>query len=122
MKDEIELIEKELRAMFPQAPFDFIKQELLADETAIIITPKQYRGLLQYRLKNYRPKLKQVTQRKSVRTELLPDWFDDKPQKDQWGGMRDTLKDMIDNPPKKSEEEIKADREELNRRLKELRD
>jgi len=122
MKDEIELIEKELRAMFPQAPFDFIKQELLADETAIIITPKQYRGLLQYRLKNYRPKLKQVTQRKSIRTELLPDWFDDKPQKDQWGGMRDTLKDMIDNPPKKSEEEIKADREELDRRLKELRD
>ena len=122
MKDEIELIEKELRAMFPQAPFAMIKQELLADETAIIVTLKQYRGLLQYRLKNYRPKLKQVTQRKSIRTELLPDWFDDKPQKDQWGGMRDTLKDMIDNPPKKSEEEIKADREELNRRLKELRD
>ena len=120
MKDEIELIEKELRAMFPQAPFAMIKQELLADETAIIITPKQYRGLLQYRLKNYRPK--QAKPMKSIRTELLPDWFDDKPQKDQWGGMRDTLKDMIDNPPKKSEEEIKADREELNRRLKELRD
>jgi len=122
MKDEIELIDNELRAMFPQAPFAMIKQELLADETAIIVTLKQYRGLLQYRLKNYRPKLKQVTQRKSIRTELLPDWFDDKPQKDQWGGMRDTLKDMIDNPPKKSEEEIKADREELDRRLKELRD
>jgi replication initiation and membrane attachment protein DnaB len=106
MKDQIELIDKELRAMFPQAPFARIKQELLIDETAIIVTLKQYRGLLQYRLKNYRPKLKQVTQRKSIRTELLPDWFEETPQKDQ---------------SQKSEEEIKVQREDIKRKLKELR-
>jgi hypothetical protein len=120
MKEQIELIDKELRALFPQAPFAMIKQELLADETAIIVTLKQYRGLLQYRLKNYRPK--QAKPMKSIRTELLPDWFEEKPQKDQWGGMRDTLKDMIDNPPQKSEEEIKAQREDIERKLKQLRD
>jgi hypothetical protein len=120
MQEQITLIDNDLRARYPQAPFDLIKQELLKDETAIIITLKQYKGLLEYRLKNYRPK--KAKPMKSIRTELLPDWFEDKPQKDQWGGMKDTLKDMINNPPPESEEQKQAKQAEIDKMLKQLRD
>lgn len=122
MQERIALIDKELRAMFPHAPFSTIKQELLTDETAIIITLKQYRGLLEYRLKNYRPKLKQVTQRKSIRTEILPDWFEETPKNDGWGGMKPVLKEMLDNRPKGTPEELQAKKKEIDEMLKQLRD
>jgi hypothetical protein len=121
--EQMTIIDNELRAKYPQAPLDLIKQELLKDETAIIVTLKQYRGLLDYRLRNYRPKLKQSRRMKSIRTELLPDWFEETPQKDQWGGMRDTLKEMLDNQlkGKPSEKDIKALKEDVERMMKELR-
>jgi hypothetical protein len=118
----ITLIDKELRAMFPHAPFSTIKQELLTDETAVIITLKQYRALLEYRLKNYRPKLKKATQRKSIRTEMLPDWFEETPKKDQWGGMKPVLKEMLDHRPKRTPEELQAKKREIDEMLKQLRD
>ena len=117
-----QLIDNELRASFPQAPFEVIKQELLADETAIIITLKQYRALLEYRLKNYRPK--KAKQMKSIRTEMLPDWFEENPKKDQWGGMEPVLKEMLDNKSKEkwTPEELQAKKKEIDEMLKQLRD
>lgn len=122
MQEQIALIDNELRASFPQAPFSVIKQELLADETAIIITLKQYRGLLKYRLENYRPKLKQATKRKIIRTEILPDWFEETPQNDGWGGMKPVLKEMLDNRPKGTPEELEAKKRDIEEKLKKLRD
>jgi hypothetical protein len=120
MQEQIALIDKELRAMFPHAPFSRIKQELLTDQTAIIVTLKQYRGLLEYRLKNYRPK--KANQMKSIRTEILPDWFEETPKNDGWGGMKPVLKEMLDNPPKKTPEELQALKREIDKKLKQLRD
>lgn len=120
MQNQIALIDKELRALFPQAPFSIIKQELLVDETAIIVTLKQYRGLLEYRLRNYRPK--KAKQMKSIRTEMLPDWFEENPKKDQWGGMEPVLKEMLDNRPTGTPEELQAKKKEIDEMLKQLRD
>jgi hypothetical protein len=72
---ELMIIDNELRANYPDSPFDVIKQELLKDETAVIVTLKQYRALLEYRLKHYRPK--KAIKKKAIRTEILPDWFVD---------------------------------------------
>jgi hypothetical protein len=66
------LIDEELRAKYPHLPFEMIKNKLLNDDSVIIITPKQYKGLLEYRLKNYKLKLNRA---KPIRTEKLPDWF-----------------------------------------------
>ena len=73
------LIDKELRAKYPNAPFELIRDSLVNDDTAVIITSNQYKALLEYRLKNYRPRLKQTyksKQAKPTRTEYLPDWFE----------------------------------------------
>jgi hypothetical protein len=72
-------IDNELRAKYPNAPFKQIKENLMNDDTAVIITQNQYRALLEYRLKNYRPKLKQTYKSKQanpIRKEYLPDWFE----------------------------------------------
>lgn len=76
---DLTLIDKELRAKYPNAPFELIRDSLVNDDTAVIITRNQYRALLEYRLKNYRPRLKQtykVKQANPVRKEYLPDWFE----------------------------------------------
>jgi hypothetical protein len=70
-------IDNELKAKYPNAPFDFIKDSLLNDDTAVIITPRQYGALLEYRLKNYRPKMKKTYKPKPIRKEYLPDWFEE---------------------------------------------
>jgi hypothetical protein len=59
--------------------------------------------------------------RKLIRTELLPDWFEDTPKKDQWNGMGHVLKDMLDHPPQKTEAEIIAQKLDIERMLGELR-
>lgn len=75
MRNQIAIIDSALRAKYPNSPFDTIKQELIKDESVIIITLNQYKGLLEYRLKHYKPR--QAKQRKPIRTELLPDWFEE---------------------------------------------
>ena len=83
-------IDKELKEKYPAVPidkFNEIKEALLNDATAITKTDKQYKGVLEYRLSEWKPgQPKQPKQRtgkatvqkdrKPIRTELLPDWFD----------------------------------------------
>lgn len=73
-------IDQKLKEKYPDAPFEEIKAELLNDESAVINTDKQYHSLLEYRLENWKPKPsrkgKVNVTKKPVRTELLPDWFD----------------------------------------------
>lgn len=73
-------IDNELKEKYPNAPFEQVKEELTNDETATINTDKQYKSMLEYRLKNWKPKKpnapKQSKGKKPIRTEVLPDWFD----------------------------------------------
>lgn len=79
-------IDNELKTQYPNVPFDDVKTELLNDTTAIIDTDKQYRSMLDYRLKTWKPKQpKQPKPRKGHatgrktpnRTEKLPEWFNE---------------------------------------------
>lgn len=76
-------IDNELKEKYPSAPFEEVKEQLLNDDTAVITTDKQYKSMLEYRLKNWKPstaatpKPKQPIQKKPIRTEYLPDWFKD---------------------------------------------
>jgi len=72
-------IDSELKLKYPNAPFDEVKESLLNDSTAVINTDKQYKSMLEYRLKNWAPKPpKQQTKRKKpIRTEKLPDWYNE---------------------------------------------
>lgn len=75
-------IDDELKEKYPAAPFNEIKQQLLADDTAKIDTDKQYKSLLEYRLKSWQPKQQQPqkkrsTSRKPIRTEFIPDHMKD---------------------------------------------
>lgn len=79
-------IDSKLREKYSDRPFDEIKSALLADETAIIDTERQYAKLLEYRLKNYIAKKqftaprKQSSKKAPIRTEKLPAWFDEAPE------------------------------------------
>lgn len=86
-------IDMELKEKYPDKPFDKIKKKLLKDIKAgnpVVKNDDQYRGSLKYRLENYTaptPKQPgQPTQPKKqykkapVRTEVLPDWFDEAKQ------------------------------------------
>jgi hypothetical protein len=76
-----ELINKTLKQKYPDVPFDEIRDKLITDETAVINTAKQYHAMLEYRLKNYKPrKQAQGPQYKTIRhthKEELPYWFDE---------------------------------------------
>lgn len=76
-----ELLDKALKQDYPNVPFDDIRAELISDETAVINTIKQYHAMLEYRLKNYKPK-KQAKQpqfkaKRSTYVEATPEWFDE---------------------------------------------
>lgn len=102
-------VDEGLKAKYPNAPFEFVKENLMNDDSAIIITPKQYRALLEYRLKNYRPK---SSFRKPTRTnyntiEKLPDWYNNEHAHRQ--------------QQQKSREEIERAQREIENQLKQLR-
>lgn len=72
-----EKIDLELREKFNGLPFDQIKEDLINDESVVTRTAKQYRAMLEYRLKNYKPKSSGSNNFKQQgRTEVLPDWWD----------------------------------------------
>lgn len=82
--DNLDEIDNELKAMFPDKPFERVKQDVLldADNGALIIeTPEQYRGMLKYRLEHFKEKTPRKG--KPIRTEILPDWFEEEKQKRQ---------------------------------------
>lgn len=105
-------IDSELKQKYPSVPFDEVKEELLNDDTATINTGKQYKSMLEYRLKNWKPKQpnKRKGKAKVTRTEMLPDWF--KEDEDQ---------SVTEQPKKLSQEEIEQSKKQIEEKLKLLR-
>jgi hypothetical protein len=76
-------IDQELKGKYPNAPFDVVKTEMFADKKAITKTDKQYRALLDYRLKNWQPEQKKSGGKQSTRKEQLPEWLEEQKQQSQ---------------------------------------
>ena len=85
--EEIDNMLREKYNHIPQEEFEKIKFEILTDERAIIKTIKQYRGLFEYRLKEWKPKNKKdnnsvkqaknkYRSKKQGRSEIIPEWFE----------------------------------------------
>jgi hypothetical protein len=72
--DHINSIDLALKEKYPIAPFDEIKEQMLNDETLIIETEKQYKSMLEYRLKNWKAKAVKKP-RRSTRKEIIPECF-----------------------------------------------
>lgn len=77
--DEVK-IDKELKEQFPAVPFEEVKALMLADETLVINTERQYKALLKYRLSNYKPKkavkpFRKNKQQQGNYKEVVPEWF-----------------------------------------------
>ncbi len=68
-----ETIDNELLEKYPNIPFDQIKDQMLNDETLTVDTDKQYKSMLEYRLKNWKP----VTKKRNaiIRKEMVPEWL-----------------------------------------------
>lgn len=100
-------IDSELKAKYSDAPFEFVKENLLNDDSAIIITPNQYRALLEYRLKNYRAKssYRKPTRTNYNTTEKLPDWYNNEHAHKQ----------------EKTQKEVQQAQQEIENQLKQLR-
>lgn len=69
-------INNSLKDKYSKAPFDEVKEQMLGDETLVITTDKQYKSMLEYRLKNWKPT--QPKKKKVIRSEIVPDWLTDK--------------------------------------------
>jgi hypothetical protein len=76
----MELIDKNLKKQFPNAPFDSIKAEMMeqAEKGEVEInTGKQYTGLLKFRLENYKEPRQagtaQIRTKQPIRTEYIPE-------------------------------------------------
>lgn len=76
-------IDSKLKEKYPHAPFDEIKEEVLNDDSLITETDKQYKGTLEFRLKNWKPKTHRPKKKNPVRKEILPEWFDDNKETEQ---------------------------------------
>lgn len=85
--EEIDNMLREKYNHIPQEEFEEIKFEVLTDERAIIKTIKQYQGLFEYRLKEWKPKNKKENNsvkqaknkyrsKKQGRSEIIPEWFE----------------------------------------------
>jgi hypothetical protein len=101
-----ESIDNLLKESFPNAPFEQVKEQMINDETLTIHTDKQYKSMLEYRLKNWKPVTKK--NKKFVRTESVPEWMDKNDQEE-----------VIE--PKYSPEEIEKKKSLIEERLSSLR-
>lgn len=103
-----EVIDKELKSKYPSLPFDDIKNHMLEDESLIIKTEKQYRSMLDYRLKNYKPKkLKNFNPKKRNvgREAIVPSWFN-KNYEQSKEKLSDQEKSVIEERRRKLRESI----------------
>jgi hypothetical protein len=70
-------IDSKLKEKYPIVPFTEVKAQMLSDETLTIKTDKQYKSMLEYRLKNWKPAKAPRKQSKSIRKEIVPDHMDE---------------------------------------------
>jgi hypothetical protein len=119
VSSEFNSIDEIIKNLLPEAPLDEIKEKLLADAEKGLVTiqtVKQYKSLLEYRLRDWDKKRKaeieskpaQFKPKRNNRTENLPDWF----SKHQEGNADENERDSV------SEEE----RIELELELLEFKD
>lgn len=80
--EEIAAQENELKNQFPGVDFETIKKNVLNDgKLGIVSIPREsnYFGLLKSRLENAtKPKAKRQYSAKTTRSEMVPDWFEEK--------------------------------------------
>ncbi|PFE33655.1 hypothetical protein CN270_12015 [Priestia megaterium] len=67
-----DLIDNNLREKYTDVPFDDIKNEMLSDAVTVE-TDKQYKSLLEYRLKHWKPK--HSKKKRITRKENIPEWL-----------------------------------------------
>lgn len=102
-----EIIDNELKEKYPDKPFEEIKNQVLSDETLTIKTDKQYRGALEYRLKNWKEKIHKPITRK----EMVPDFA-----KDGYSYVEPEYDEAFEKEKRKLEEELKQLDQELKLR------
>lgn len=68
-----ELVINELIEQYPDVPVQEIASELESDSSVDIRTVKQFKGLLTYRVKNYKPSNVKPFARKKTRVEVIPE-------------------------------------------------
>jgi len=107
-----DFIDDKLREKYNNVPFDEVKNEMLND-TVIVDTDKQYKSLLEYRLKNWKPK--QTKRRRvvrNVREEMVPKWL-------QTNDENAVAKDLsVNNDFEAEKEKIKEELMQLEAELK----
>jgi len=106
------LIDDKLQKKYNDVPFEEVKNEMLND-SVIIDTDKQYKALLEYRLKHWQQK---KTKRKSVvrtaRKEMVPEWL-------QKNNETEVVKDLpVNNNFEAEKEKMKAELMQLDAELK----
>ena len=79
--DDMNSVDLILKKIFPEVPFDEIKNKLIDDalkgDDIIIDTKNRYQGLLNSRIKDWKRSNKAYTRPKSHHKEILPEWFDE---------------------------------------------
>ncbi|EGI2115070.1 replication protein [Listeria monocytogenes] len=108
----LDFIDDKLREKYNNVPFDEVKNEMLND-TVVVDTDKQYKSLLEYRLKHWKPK---QTKRKrvvrNVREEMVPKWL-------QTNDENAIAKDLsVNNDFEAEKEKIKEELMQLEAELK----
>lgn len=96
-------IDSKLREKYSNAPFDDIKNEMLNDSVTVD-TDKQYKSLLEYRLKHWKPK--QGKKQSVTRKEIVPKWLNDK--------------DEVANGSKTLSNDFEAEKEKIKAELLQL--
>lgn len=66
-KNNTDFVDRRLFKKYPDAPFTEIRQQILSSSNLTINNINQYKGMLEYRLRIWKPN--------HVRTELTPEWF-----------------------------------------------
>jgi hypothetical protein len=84
--EDINSVDKFLKSIFPEVPFDDIKNQMIEEakqegSSILIDTKNRYQGLLNSRIEDWirskRPNRPFKRSNSPVRKEILPDWFDE---------------------------------------------
>lgn len=107
-----DFIDDKLREKYNDVPFDEVKTDMLND-AIIVDTDKQYKALLEYRLKHWKPK--QTNKKRVVRTvrkEMVPKWL----QTNDENTVAEDL--LVNNDFEAEKEKMKAELIQLDAELK----
>jgi len=107
-----DFIDDKLREKYNDVPFDEVKNDMLND-AIIVDTDKQYKALLEYRLKHWKPKqTKKKRVVRTVRKEMVPKWL----QTNDENTVAEDL--LVNNDFEAEKEKMKAELMQLDAELK----